>query len=208
MDNCAAYMDWIAETYDVQPVIVAMEALDEISCKELIARMKNPAILISCNDFVGIQIGAVLRELSLLTTTRYHAMVLSMPGRVPFIGLSRDERIMGVMKEIKEYDNYYVDYRTENLAEVLKEKASRILGAADEVARYAAVIKKHLPYYYAQMGMLGLDIRNLVKEKFPLFELNDIDENKVENLVPYIPPEFVAASRRKYKQLKKLEEKS
>ena len=176
-DACAAYMDGLVEKYDVQPVIVAMEALDDGACKDLISRMKHKAILISCVDYVGVEIGAILRRLSLLTTTRYHAMVLSMPGCVPFIGLSRDERISGVMHEIGEYDNYYIDYRTKNLPAALLEKAARILGNTREARRFKGAIKKHLPYYYAQMGMLGLDIRNLVKESFPRFPLPEMDEN-------------------------------
>lgn len=204
-DQCAAYMDWLAETYDVQPVIVAMEALDEKACRDLIDHMKHKAILISCNEYVGTQIGAILRRLSVLTTTRYHAMVLSMPGCVPYIGLSRDERIMGVMKEVGEYDRYYVDYRTDNLAETLKEKAAQILSDPKEAKRYSAKIKKMLPYYFAQMGMLGLDIRDMVQEHFPEFPSAQIDEDNVQNLVPYIPPNLLAASKRKFKQIKQKE---
>lgn len=205
MDQCLEYLEWMVREYDVQPVIVAMEALDEIACRALIAKMKTPAILISCKEYVGTEIGAILRQLSILTTTRYHAMVLAMPGLVPFIGLSRDERIMGVMKEIGEYDNYYVDYRNDNLTQVLHDKASRILGAAKEHARYQTVIKKNLPYYYAQMGMLGLDIRNFVKEKFPGFAPLDIDEDNLENLVPFIPKPYLAAAKKKYQELKAAE---
>jgi hypothetical protein len=201
-DYCAAYMDWLAETYQVQPVIVAMEALDEQACRDLISRMKQKAILIFCNEYVGTQIGAILRRLSILTTTRYHAMVLSMPGCVPFIGLSRDERIMGVMQEIGEYDQYYVDYQTPDLLAVLKQKAAQILDQPKEARRYVENIKKNLPYYYSQMGMLGLDIRDLVKAKFPEFAMPAIDENDLTNLVPFVPPEHLAASKQKFREIK------
>ncbi len=201
-DECAAYMDWQAETYGVQPVIVAMEALDEVACRDLISCMKHPAILISCNEYVGTQIGAILRRLSILTTTRYHAMVLSMPGCVPFIGLSRDERIMGVMKEIGEHEQYYVDYQTPELLTVLKDKTTAILNNAKEAKRYAENIRANLPYYYSQMAMLGLDIRDLVKQKFPEFPLPAIDENNVESLVPFIPAEHLAAAKKRFLQIK------
>ncbi|HDH97104.1 MAG TPA: hypothetical protein ENF73_05195, partial [Proteobacteria bacterium] len=113
--SCAEVVDWAVDEYGVQPLIVAMEALDEDMCKQLMEQMKHDAIFVSCNRYIGTQIAAMLRQLKLLITTRYHAMVLSMPGCVPFVGLSRDERIRGVMKEIGLYDDYYVDYRTENL---------------------------------------------------------------------------------------------
>jgi len=204
-DLCAAYLDWQAETYDTQPVIVAMEALDDVACRDLIAHMKRKAILISCKEYVGAKIGALLRRLAILTTTRYHAMVLSMPGAVPFIGLSRDERIMGVMKEIGEYERYYVDYRAENLEAALRDRAAAILGEANETARYRQAIADNLPYYYAQMAMLGLDIRQFIHEKFPEFALPAIDENDPQNLVPWTPPEHLAATKERFVALKKAE---
>jgi polysaccharide pyruvyl transferase WcaK-like protein len=207
-DQCAAYMDWIAETYDVQPVVVAMEALDDVACRDLIAHMKRKAILVSCKEYVGVQMGAILRRLSLNTTTRYHSMVLCMPGGVPFIGLSRDERIMGVMKEIGEYDRYYLDYRTPNLLEELKKRAAAILGDKAEAARYAKVIRANLPYYYAQMAMLGLDIRQFIHEQFPDFPLPPIAEDSIESLVPFIPPERLEASRKKFLAIKQAERKT
>jgi len=204
-DECAAFVDKIVEKYDVQPVIVAMEALDDDACRDLVQHLQGRAILISCKEYPGMEIAAVLRRLSLLVTTRYHAMVLSMPGAIPFVGLSRDERIMGVMREIGEADNYYVDYRTENLLNVLLQKAEQLLGNAKEAKRYTAVIKDHLPYYFAQMGLLGLDIRDLVKEKFPQFTLPNVDENDVGQLVPYIPPDYLAATKKEFMKIKSAE---
>jgi len=205
MKRCAEVVDWTVDEYGVQPVIVAMEALDENACRELIDHMEHDAILISCNEYVGTEIAAVLRSLNMLVTTRYHAMVLSMPGCVPFVGLSRDERIRGVMKETGLYDDYYVDYRTENLADVLKEKIKAVLGNDEESARVSSVIKKNLPYYYAQMGMLGLDIRDFVREKFVGIEIKDLNEDDVLELVPYIPEEYRAGAQERFLELKKAE---
>jgi polysaccharide pyruvyl transferase WcaK-like protein len=201
-DLCAEYMDWQAEKYDIQPVIVAMEALDDVACRDLIGRMKTKAILLSCKEYVGAKIAAVLRRLSALTTTRYHAMVLSMPGAVPFVGLSRDERILGVMKEIGEYDRYYLDYRADGLAAKLRDRAAALLGDSLESKRYRDVIERNLPYYFAQMAMLGLDIRRFIAEKFPQFELPKIAEDDPEDLAPYVPPALRDATRMTFAELK------
>ncbi len=201
-------MDWVAETYDAQPVIVAMEALDEKACRTAIDRMKHDAILISCNEYDGLQIGAILRQLSLLITTRYHAMVLSMPGSVPFIGLSRDERIRGVMRETGLYEHYYIDYRTEELGKTLRDKIGAIMDDPDEYERVRKVIDANLPYYFAQMSMLGLDIRNLVRECFPGFPLLNLNESDATALIPHIPPDLVARTKRKFRELRKKEDAS
>lgn len=206
--TCAEVMDWTADKYGVQPVIVAMEALDESACKDLIGQMKNKAILISCNEYVGTEIAAILRLLNMLITTRYHAMVLSMPGCVPFVGLSRDERIRGVMKETGLYNDYYVDYRTKELAIVLKDKIKSILADAKRASRVSEIIKQSLPYYYAQMGMLGLDIRDFVREKFPGIAIKRLDENNVLKLVPFIPEEYREGAQKKFLELKKSENRT
>jgi len=201
-DQCAKFMDWLADEKGMLPVIVAMEALDDKMCRDLISVMRNKAILISCNEYVGTQMGAILRKLHILTTTRYHAMVLSMPGCIPFIGLSRDERIRGVMKETGLFEKYYVEHKTPNLFEVLKEKSSLLL-EAKEHARVRKIIGDNLPYYFAQMGMLGLDIRNFVTEQFSGIKIADIDENDVTKLVPYVPPQCIQASQKRFEMIRK-----
>jgi polysaccharide pyruvyl transferase WcaK-like protein len=198
-------MDWLTEKYNVQPVLIGMEALDKKSCLDVQSRMKNKSIVLLCQDYVGTQMAALLRQLNLLITTRYHAMVLSMPGRIPFIGLSRDERILGVMHELGLHNDYYLDYKMENLESNLRDRVDRIMGSAAEQERLKKVIDDILPYYYSQMGLLGHDIRELVRQSFPKFEMLDIDENDAMNMIPYCPPEIVERTRAKYIELKKAE---
>ncbi|MFC1521014.1 polysaccharide pyruvyl transferase family protein [Elusimicrobiota bacterium] len=202
-DTLAEYMDWLKEKYNAQLVVVAMEALDDGACRELMSVMKNKAILISCKEFVGVQMAAILRNLNILTTTRYHAMVLSMPAAVPFVGLSRDERIRGVMRETGLYDDYYVDYSRPDLAEALRSRTSRLLEDKAEYARVSGVIKNNLPYYFAQMALLGLDIRNLIKESFPKISLKTIDETNPSSLTPYFPAEMKQDVEREFVKLQK-----
>ncbi|MFA6449052.1 MAG: polysaccharide pyruvyl transferase family protein [bacterium] len=198
-------MDEITEKYDVQPVIIGMEALDKESCLDVQNRMKNKAIVTVCQDFIGDEMASILRELNVLITTRYHAMVLSMPGKIPFVGLSRDERIRGVMRETGLFDQYYLDYKEDNLEQKIKDRADKILSDPAEHERIRQVIDDNLPYYFAQMGMLGLDIRDLVKHEFPQFCLPASDENDVMNLIPHCPDFLVQRVKDKYLELKRSE---
>ena len=197
----AELMDWIAEKYRVQPVLIAMEALDHGSCEDLIGMMKHQPILYSCREHVGVEIASVLRNLQLLITTRYHAMVLSMPGLVPFIGLSRDERIRGVMQETKLDDDYYADWQRADLPELLRSRVSRLLENPAEPERVKKIIRAWLPYYFAQMARLGLDIRQIVRESFPALALKAVDENDPAQLEPFIPAELKSDVQRKFKEL-------
>ncbi len=197
----AELMDWAAEKYGVQPVLVAMEALDDLSCRDVAGMMKTKPIIVSCIEYVGVEIAPILRNLRTLITTRYHAMVLSMPGLIPFIGLSRDERIRGVMVETGLYDDYYVDYSREDLKEALHEKVSRMLESEEERERVKKIIQEWLPYYFAQMAHLGMDIRKMIKERFPELKIKELDESDPEQLEPYIPPELREGVLRKFSEL-------
>jgi len=197
----AGLMDWIVEKYQVQPVIVAMEALDHGACEDVIGMMKHKPILFSCRDYVGVEIASVLRDLKLLITTRYHAMVLSMPGLVPFIGLSRDERIRGVMLETQLYDDYYADWQRDDLPELLRNRVSRLMEKPDERERVKKIIRNWLPYYFAQMARLGLDIRKIMQQSFPALKLKTLDENDPAQLEPFIPPELKEEVKRKFMEL-------
>jgi len=198
----AEVLDWASDRYGVQPVLIAMEALDHDACLELQNLMKTKPLIISCREYVGVEIASMLRNLTSLITTRYHAMVLAMPGLIPFIGLSRDERIRGVMKETGLYDDFYVDYKTADLEKVLKEKIDRLLSSAEERKRVSKIIQESLPYYFAQMALLGLDVRNLIKKTFPQARLKSLNEDDPEALNPYIPDELKEATRKKFAELK------
>ncbi|MBI4668749.1 MAG: polysaccharide pyruvyl transferase family protein [Elusimicrobia bacterium] len=194
----ARFMDWAAGKYNAQLVVVAMEALDNQACRDLTSIMKEKAILVSCNEFVGTEIASILRNLNLLVTTRYHAMVLSMPGAVPFIGLSRDERIRGVMKETGLYPDYYVDYSLPDLLEQLQKRTGQIMENAPERQRIAGTINSHLPYYYVQMARLGLDIRQMIRESFLGIPIKAANESDPLELVPFVPPELLSAVKQQF----------
>jgi len=201
-------VDWIADTYNVQPVLIAMEALDERACNDLKKTMKNSSIFVNCAEYGGDAMAAFLRTLTVLITTRYHGMLLSMPGCVPFIGLSRDERIRGVMKEIGLFNDYYVDYLDPNLEEKLKERAKKLMDSEQERKRLSNVIRENIPYYFAQMALLGVDIRRIVKRYYPSFNPVDIDENNAAKLIPYVPPDYADGIKKKFLELKAAEEKA
>jgi len=201
----AEMLDWAADKFGVQPVLIAMEALDHESCLEVKGLMKNSPVIVSCREYVGVEIGSMLRNLQTLVTTRYHAMVLSMPGCVPFIGLSRDERIRGVMKETGLFEDYYIDYKNPEMIKTLQEKITKLLSNPDEQKRVRKVIFDTLPYYFAQEALLGLDVRNLIKRRFPQLAIKKLNEDNPLELEPYLPEDLKQATMAKFKEFKQKE---
>jgi polysaccharide pyruvyl transferase WcaK-like protein len=81
------------------PVVVGMEALDRRSCERFseVYGEKLPTFISDEHDM--FELVAILRSASLVASSRYHAIVCSMPAGVPSIGVTMDERIRNLMKD-------------------------------------------------------------------------------------------------------------
>jgi hypothetical protein len=55
------------------------------------------------------------------------------------------------------------------------------------------------------MALLGLDIRDLVRESFKGFEPAALDEDDALDLVPYVPKNLVTPVRQKFLEMKAAE---
>ena len=103
LDDLAAACATFARERGFQPVIVGMEQLDEDACAELAERLSTrfgmQAPIVLSRDYDGYVIGEVLRSLSLLVTSRYHAQVLAMGADVPAVAVSMDERLDNLAQE-------------------------------------------------------------------------------------------------------------
>ena len=102
-----AYLDGLAQsalTFCAErgfaPVIIGMEKLDARACEELGRRLGGKVPLILSRDHDGYAISEILRSLSLLVTTRYHAQVLATDALVPTVAVSMDERLDNLSQEL------------------------------------------------------------------------------------------------------------
>ncbi len=100
LDAIAYSVNEFAEKHPCHVVIFGMERLDADACNKLNARLTKPASVYLSSDHDGYEIAAVLRQLSLLITSRYHAQVLSMDAKVPSVAISMDERLDNIMQEM------------------------------------------------------------------------------------------------------------
>jgi polysaccharide pyruvyl transferase WcaK-like protein len=92
----AAAKTWRDET-NGWVLIVGMERIDRRACADLADRLPFATGRILSGEWpVGRIVGA-LRLADLLISSRYHAIVTSMPALVPAIGVSMDERIANLL---------------------------------------------------------------------------------------------------------------
>ena len=91
-------------THEAFPVIVGMEMLDRRACEQLAALIAErtgralPAVVVSDEHDMYTMV-SVIRSARLMISSRYHAIVTSMPGLVPSAGVTMDERIRNLMAD-------------------------------------------------------------------------------------------------------------
>ncbi|MCR5161118.1 MAG: polysaccharide pyruvyl transferase family protein [Lachnospiraceae bacterium] len=97
--NVAAAVNRYAEKNNCFVAVIGMEALDLNACERFRGMLRVPCALFCASDHDAFRMTAVLRSLSALVTSRYHAAVLSMEKGVPIVSVSMDERLDELMEE-------------------------------------------------------------------------------------------------------------
>ncbi len=87
-------------------VILGMEKLDTRVCELLEQRIERPHVVCTSKTCNVFQMTGLIRQLSVLLTSRYHASVLSMERSIPIVAVSIDARLNGVMREVGLADHY------------------------------------------------------------------------------------------------------
>ncbi len=181
LTSIANALNEFVERHDVQPVIIGMEALDLQAITRLQEMLRFPAPIFSSKYYDGYQMTAVLRRLSMLVTSRYHARVLSMPGGVPSIAVSMDERLYNILKETGHLEDYYLKTDDPELQTKLLEAMEKMWGEREKVRED---IIRTIPDYLKKMAEMGRTLRNFVKDNFPGVPLPP----EPEDWKGYLPP--------------------
>jgi len=84
--------------HTVFPILVGTERLDADACRRLAERLGGVPVFTS-EQYDMYQLVSLLRAARLMVSSRYHAIVTSMPALVPSAGVTMDERIRNLMRE-------------------------------------------------------------------------------------------------------------
>lgn len=94
----AGAIDVFRKERGVFPILVAMERLDAGPCRRISELLGGVPVLTS-EQYNAFQLVSILRSCHLIVSSRYHAIVTSMPGLIPSAGVTIDERIRNLMRE-------------------------------------------------------------------------------------------------------------
>jgi len=169
----------LRKRHNVFPILVAMERLDARACRE-ISTMLGGAPVFTSDEYDMYQLVSILRCCSLMVASRYHAIVTSMPARVPAVGVTMDERIRNAMNELGRPELLF-NVDDANLEEKLLPAMETLLRERESIRdAMARMVVRNLKV----MARMGVYLEQNVHAIYPEFEIR----TGVHSWEEYLPP--------------------
>jgi len=175
----AGAVNTFRKSRDVFPILVAMERLDAKACHALAPQLGGvPVFTSDAHDMY--EMVSVLRCSSLMVSSRYHAMVTSMPGLVPSAGITMDERIRNLLRE-RGHEHLLLTVDDPDLESKLLVVMERLAADADAVRDgIAHSVVRNLK----AMARMGVFLERAVHKCYPEFPVR----TGVHGWEEYLPP--------------------
>jgi polysaccharide pyruvyl transferase WcaK-like protein len=130
---------------------------------------------------------SVLRHASLLVSSRYHAVVTSMPAGVPPVGVTLDERISNLLHDLG-HPQLLLRVDEPGLPERLI-SAMRLAYAERE--RLRADIRAFVPGQLRKLGQMGIELEAELLRIYPNFPRRNVPRTP-EHYLPPLAPELLS----------------
>lgn len=146
------------------PVVVGMERLDSPACRRMAEQLGGVPVF-SSEQYDMFQLVSILRRGHFLVSSRYHAIVTSMPGLVASAGVTMDERIRNLMRErghshlSLEVDDPELESK---LLDVMRQLVQQAEAVRDGIGR---TVVRNLKV----MARMGVYLEEHVRRRYPEF---------------------------------------
>ncbi len=140
-------------SHDYFPVVIGMERLDEKACRDLRAQLHTGSAMFLSGDCPADVMTGIVRSLSLLVTSRYHAAVLSMKKGCPIMAVSMDERLDTLMEDLSAAPAYLFHVQDSFLGERICDALSQGCLQKDNIHQNIMV---HLSQYMDTLDDMGI----------------------------------------------------
>jgi polysaccharide pyruvyl transferase WcaK-like protein len=151
------------ERHNAFVILVGMERLDARACADLSRKLPGAPSFTS-DDYDMYQLVSLLRAGHWMVSSRYHAIVTSMPALVPSAGITMDERIRNLMRErnhrhlLLEVDDPDLEQKLLEALEKLRNECEAIRDGIGRtvarnlklMARMGVYFERHLQRQYPQ----------------------------------------------------------
>jgi polysaccharide pyruvyl transferase WcaK-like protein len=163
----------------VFPILVGMEMLDRDACEQVALQLGGAPVFAS-DRYNIFELVSILRACHHMVSSRYHAIVTSMPVGVPAVGITMDERIRNLMRELgQEHLLLHVDDAD------LEDRIAAALRALDSEAdairdAMGCAVARNLQL----MARMGVYFEEQVARRYPEFPVR----SGVLSWEEYLPP--------------------
>ncbi len=176
-DNQERYIRAIAnavrrfrDKHRVFPVMIGSEQLDRKACEALRDALGDDALgkrapVIVSDEYDMYEMVSVMRQATWMVSSRYHAIVTSMPAGVASAGITMDERIRNLMRDRGQphlalgVDDPDLEQRLHDTLEILVRDTQDIRQGIDRC------VYKNLE----RMGHMGMELVDHVRSHYPDF---------------------------------------
>lgn len=178
----ASVRTFVSET-DAFVVCVGMEKLDRVACERLSELLPQRVPCFNSEDYDMYKLVSVLRHASLLLSSRFHAIVSTLPAGVPAVGVTMDERITNLLQDTG---------HTELLLRVSDpDLAERTTLALRDAYRRREQLqrdnRRFVPGQLKLMAQMGMDLEDEVLRVYPDFPRRQVPRT-IENYLPQLSP--------------------
>ena len=167
------------ERHRVFTILVGMERLDAVACRDISAQLPGTPIFTS-NEFDMFQLVSILRCCSYMVSSRFHGIVTCMPALVASAGVTMDERIRNLMNE-RGHQRLFLTVDEPDLEPKMLQMMETLVAEADSVRDgIARTVVRNLKV----MARMGTFLENAVRQQYPEFPLR----SGVLSWEDYLPP--------------------
>jgi polysaccharide pyruvyl transferase WcaK-like protein len=170
---------------DVFPIMVGMERLDRGACEDVAARLGVDSPLFISDDYNMYELVSVLRRCSWMLSSRFHAIVTSMPGLLPSAGITMDERIRNLMND-RDHPHLFLEVDEDDLADKVAGVLERLDADSEKIRDD---IGRTIPRQLELMGEMGIEFADEVARVYPDFPRKDLPRTWQAHL-PSLSPEL------------------
>jgi polysaccharide pyruvyl transferase WcaK-like protein len=167
------------QRHKVFPILVAMERLDAVACREIAKEMPGTPIFTS-DDYDMFQLVSILRSCTYMVSSRYHGIVTCMPAGVVSGGVTMDERIRNLMRE-RGHQDLLLTVDDAELGPKLIEVMERLVTNADAIRDS---IGKTVVNNLKGMARMAVFLEDEMRRTYPEFPLRHGVLSWEDNLPP------------------------
>src|SRR5258708_1195128 len=167
------------QRHRVFPILVAMERLDAVACREIATRIPGTPVFTS-DDYDMFQLVSILRACTYMVSSRYHGIVTCMPSLVASAGGTMDERIPNPMRQ-RGHQHLFLTVDDPDLEPKLLQIMETLVAEAESVREgIGQTVVRNLKV----MARMGTFLEDVVRRTYPEFPLR----SRIFSCEEYLPP--------------------